>query len=350
MSIRTNDVITKNTRKKPNKSIKPKNKNKKKIVFLSIGLFILFVISLGCGYVYYDLSRVNTIKISHKKSDLGISDDIANKVSKMDNAPLNIALFGVDSRDKNGYGNSDTIMIASVDKANKKIKLISIMRDSRVPIDGHGLDKINAAYCIGGPQLAIKTINKNFGMDIKDFVTVNFFDLEKIIDDLGGVSINVTKDEIPYINASVQEISNIEKKKMITVKNPGLQNLTGSQAVGYSRIRYIGNDQQRTERQRTVLTALLNKIQAGGVSSYPSNVSKLLPYVETSYSSFDILKIGKDVLTSGTKNIVQTRIPLDSYLETPTIGGQSFVTYDIGIAKDQIYKFVYDDLMPQEKK
>ena len=351
MNENTNDIIANeaNLTKK-----KVKKKFKKKPIIISVVLFFLFVISLGSGYVYYTVSKVNTTKISHNNDDLNIKPSVIEKIGNLSDPPRNIALFGVDRRGTDEYGNSDTIIIASIDKANKKIKLSSIMRDTRVSIDGVGMSKLNAAYCSGGPELAIKTINKNFDMNIKDFVTVDFFDMEKIIEDLGGVSINIEAAEIPVLNDYLNEVDGLEKakKKSPRVTKPGIQNLSGKQAVAYSRIRYIGNgDFKRTERQRTVLTALLTKIQSGGVTSFPSNVNKLLPYVETSFSTMDILSIGKSVLTSGTKNIEQTRFPTDGAFteqKLPTSYGlQDFIVPDLPKTIDQLHAFVFKDIMPK---
>lgn len=329
----------------------PKKKKKKKhIVISSIALILLFAACVSASYIYFQLLKVNTTKISKDNTELGISKDTQDEIAQLSNPPINIALFGVDSRTKEATGNSDSIIVASIDKKHNKIKLSSLMRDSRVQIDGHGKLKLNSAYMFGGPQFAIKTINENFGLDIKDFITVNFFNLEKIIDELGGVSIDVQPNEVKYINEYMKETSAIEKKKLIPVTKSGVQTLNGMQAVSYSRIRYIGNDQQRTERQRTVLTGLFNKIQSGGVLSFASNVSKLLPYVETSMSSTDILSLGKDVLTSGTSTIAQARFPLDSYSSSQTINSVSYIVLDLPNTKDQLHKFIYDDIVPKEKK
>lgn len=136
------------------------------------------------------------------------------------------------------------------------------MRDSYVDIEGHGKTKLNHAYAYGGPELAIKTINSNFKLNIRDFVAVDFYGLENIIDTVGGVEIPVRSDEIKYINSYMQGTAKVENKAVQEVQNPGLQNLNGMQAVAYARIRYTsGGDYERTERQRTILTAVMNKIK-----------------------------------------------------------------------------------------
>nr|WP_281418728.1 LCP family protein [Clostridium frigoris] len=133
---------------------------------------------------------------------------------------------------------SDSIMIVSIDSNNKKIKISSIMRDTYVKIKGHGQTKITHAYAYGGPQLAIRTINENFNLNIRDYITLDFFSFEKIIDAIGSVSIDIKQDEISPINDKIVEVSKIEKKSVPKITKPGLQNLNGLQAVAYTRVRF----------------------------------------------------------------------------------------------------------------
>lgn len=350
------EVVVLDENKKDSADIIPRRKQEKKRskfkkTFLSIFLALIFILISGTGYLYFTLSKVKTTKIDTSNKAVGIDPNVENKIKQISNPPINIALFGTDSRNLNENGNSDTIMIATIDKDHKKIKLTSIMRDSRVDIPGYGLYKINAAYLMGGPQLAVKTINSVYGLNIKSYVTVNFFGMATIIDGLGGVDINVQQDEIKQLNDLQGEVANIEKIAPVLVTHAGLQHLNGLQALGYSRIRKVGNnDQQRTERQRTVLTLIINKIMAGGILSYPSTVNKLLPYVQTSISTGDLLSYGSDAIQAGIKNIVQERFPLDSYMSTPNINGVDYVIFDLDATKQQLYDFIFNDITPQEKK
>lgn len=342
------EFVDSTLKKTPSKKKSKKSKIKK--VILAIVILVIFILSSVIGYFYFTLSNVNTVELDKSNKGLAISPDVVKKLEEIKDPPVTIALFGVDRRTEKEVGNSDTILIATIDKEHKKIKLTSIMRDSRVAIPGFGLNKINSAYLHGGPQLAVKTLNQNFGLAIKDYVTVDFYSMDKIITQLGGVKIDVKQNEIQFINDYQTDTASHQKVKPVQVTKPGLQTLNGLQAVGYSRIRYIGNDQQRTERQRTVLTALLNKVMSGGVASFPSTAGKLTQFVETSLSTTDIVSLGLSALNSGTKNIVQARFPLDSYLTTPTIDGVSYVVYDLATAKQQLFDYIYKDITPQEKK
>lgn len=336
------------TKRMDKKNINKKKKSKRIKIVIVLLLIILLVVCLVIGYVFSMLGKVKQTNISKKKTDLGISatadalpDDITN-----------FALFGVDRRDTNENGNSDSIMIASIDKIHKKIKLTSIMRDTKVTIDGLGTAKINAAYQKGAGQLAIKTLNQNFNLNIKDYIKVDFFGLEKIISSVGGLSINLTSDEVKYINAYILETSTLEKVKPIYITKPGLQLLSGKQAVAYARIRYtIGDDFKRTERQRLVLTLLLDKVQVGGVAKYPSFMNAMLPNIETSMSSTQLLAIGTSVFTSGISTLEQERFPADGYWTSQMIKGSDYLVPipDLKTMADQINNYIYDDVKPVPK-
>jgi polyisoprenyl-teichoic acid--peptidoglycan teichoic acid transferase len=335
---------------KLNKSSSKTNSKKKKIIISVI--IILVAIFAGVGiYSYSLLSKVKSTEIQKDDKSLGIKDEAVQQIKQEDPGQdiINIALFGLDRREKDEASRSDAIMVATIDKKHKKIKLSSVMRDTYVDVPGYGMTKITHAYAYGGPQLAIRTLNQNFNLDIKDYVTVDFFSLEKIIDSLGGVTIDVRPEEIPQINGNMREVANLEKEKIPTVTQSGKINLNGMQAVAYSRIRYIGNDFERTERQRKVLTEMLNKVQEAGITKYPSIVSTLLPYVETSISKGDMLSMGASILSSGTKTVDQERFPVNGYWHDLMLNGVYYLGTDLKVTADQIHKYIYEDVKPVAK-
>ncbi|MGH4140370.1 LCP family protein [Clostridium sp.] len=348
------------------------DKNKKKLkpwIKLILGIFIVILLVLGgsSSYTYYQLSKINTTTILKTDEDLGIKPEVPlkEKVTSKNEVPLkeeipikkeevteiiNIALFGVDRRDVDEASRSDAIMILSIDTVHKKIKMSSIMRDTYVKIKNHGDTKINHAYAYGGPQLAIRTLNENFNLNIRDYVTVDFFKLEKIIDTIGGVTIDVENNEIRLINSNMGEVAEIEKKPILEVTKSGPQILNGLQAVAYSRIRYTaGGDFVRTKRQRTILSAMLTKVQSLGITGFPSIVSKLLPYTETSIKSMDIIKLGTKVLTSNIMTLEQERFPVDGYCKGKMMDGVWYLVADLGATEEQLHKFIYEDVKPAYK-
>lgn len=285
--------------------------------------------------------------LSKTPASLGISAKVQASVAAMKNPPLNIALFAVDRRNTNQEGNSDVIMIISIDQVTKKIKMSSILRDTYVNIEGKGMDKINAAFALGGPQLAIKTINQNFGMDIKDYFNVDFFTTARMIDALGGVEVNVKAEEMPYLNNYLQEISGIDNIAPSPVAQPGYQRLNGKQAVAYTRIRAVGRgDFERTERQRTVLVALFYKMQGGGPAMLPVLMTQILPYLETSMSSMELFSIGGNILNSKSKSIEEARFPLDSSSKGVRINNIYYLSADLSKTTDALHNFIYKDIKP----
>ncbi|MEA4924864.1 MAG: LCP family protein [Syntrophomonadaceae bacterium] len=302
-------------------------KNYKKPLLIFAVLMGLIIASLGF-YTYSQLNKIDHVAIDQSDEALGINTDPQQETSTADVPPLNFAIFGIDQWD-NENGRTDVIMVVSIDKKNKKVKLSSIMRDTYVNIPGHGMDKINHAYAYGGPQLAINTINSNFNMDIKDFATVDFTNMEKIVDHFGGVDINVFPEEVSSIDG---------------VKQAGLQHLNGKQAVDYMRLRNVGNgDYQRTGRQRDVLAELIIKIQAAGPAALPDTITQTLPLVTTSLNNIDILKIGMESLAANIQTVEKARFPIDSTSEGKMIKGTYYLVADLNANTTAMHDFIYND-------
>ncbi|HCL4548632.1 LytR family transcriptional regulator [Clostridium botulinum] len=317
--------------------------SKKKKWILSILAVIVLMSVVSALYVYSKLGSVKKVPISKDDKELKID----KKAESYGDDVVNIAFFGLDRRKKEEPSRSDAVMILSLDKKHKKVKLSSIMRDSYVDIEGHGKTKLNHAYAYGGPELAIKTINSNFKLNIRDFVAVDFYGLENIIDTVGGVEIPVRSDEIKYINSYMQGTAKVENKAVQEVQNPGLQNLNGMQAVAYARIRYTsGGDYERTERQRTILTAIMNKIKKLGPTEFPKVVSVLLPNVESSLSSTEIMKMGTSAFALGIDNVEQQRFPLDNYCEGKLIESIYYLLFNEEKTIDQMHKYIFEDIKP----
>lgn len=321
-----------------------------KLVIVIILIGILAVLFSGAGYAYFQLSKMKHNGISKKDEDLGI----INNTDKKDDV-INIALFGVDSGGKGReVSHADAIMILSIDEINKKFKISSLLRDSYVDVEGHGKTKINHSYSYGGPELAIKTLNQNFELDIRDYVTVDFLSLSKIIDTLGGVEIEVKQNEIGEINKYMKEVAALRGQKPTPVKKAGLQTLNGNQATSYARIRHIGNgDFGRVERQQKVMASLSKKIKSAGTAKYIEIASELMPYIETSMTSADIIKLCTEVVSRGITDFEWMRFPLDNCWNGEMIDGVWYLVFDIDDAKSKMKGFIYDDKDPNsvpEKK
>lgn len=301
----------------------------KTLLLTLIGLVGIFAI--GYGIFMYTVGGLNRQEVD--EDALSANDDLDIYGSQ---GILNIALFGVDSRNADNVGRSDAIMVASINAQTGKVKLISIARDTYVEIEGHGETRINHAYAYGGPTLAIQTINENFSLNITDYVTVNFESLADVIDELGGIELEVTEEERIQINKYLLD--------GVPLQESGMVHLTGAQAVSYSRIRKIDGDVMRGERQRKVLECLFDKALEINPLLYPSYVRKFAPMVETSLSNDEILKI-VSVAMNANLTLEQAGLPNENIAsEGVTIGGAWYYVYDLEQAADMIEKFIYLDI------
>ena len=312
---------------------KKTGRKRKKILFWA-AVVLLFVTGIMCIGASIILSNINRGDTELDEENLAINEELSDNVT-------NIAVFGVDSRDDEVSGRSDAIMIVSVDAKHGKIKAVSLMRDSLVTIPGYGKKKINSAYALGGEELAIKTINYNFDMNITDYVSLNFNQLAGIVDALGGVEVEITEAERNNANKYIKEMANEAGEKADLIKESGTVTLYGYQAVAYSRIRYVGNaDFQRTQRQREVMKKLMDKALNTSPVFYPTIIGKLLPMVETSLSNEEILKIAGTVIFSGRPEFEEGRFPIDGTYRT---NSSYAMVYDLDVAAEKLHSFIYDD-------
>ncbi len=324
------------------------------LLLLSV-LTALVIAVVGLVMLFMPRYRYNPME-SQTSEDLGYSYTFDKKI-------LNIALFGIDAREPDSFtGLSDCIMILSVNTETKQVKLLSIMRDSLVRFEKNGkirYGKINTAYNTGGPTLSIKTINQNFGTDISEYVTINFYGLAKVIDALGGIDITLTQDEItdfgssrPTINFYIREICNGlgENPESHFITSAGTQHVNGIQAVAYSRIRYVRNtwggfdDFGRTDRQRYVMEQLFELAKTMPKSRCIKLIKALSPYLETSLSYSELAGLATGVLLQS-PTFEQMRIPRYEFvMDSP--GGEwgSAVYYDLDYASAVIKAVIYDDM------
>lgn len=243
------------------------------IIVLVLLIILAIIVGGTFAFVHSKLSKMQQVDLN--EDDLNVSAQAEQQLAEY----RNIAIFGVDSRDDSyDKGNrSDCIIIASINNKTKEVKLISVYRDTYVQIEGHGLDKITHAYSYGEAPLAIKTLNTNLDLNIKEFATVNFDVVKETVDYIGGISMPITSEEVGHISG---------------ITKPGTYTLTGEQALAYSRIRYAsGGDYKRTERMRDVLTAVTNKVKTLNISQLNGFVDAILPKVYTNITSADIFSM-----------------------------------------------------------
>lgn len=347
------EEIRKPSGKKPVSKKKKAAKRRRRAILFGVEILIL-VVMLGFLYTVLKTEKVERIKIDEEKVVMEMNENVeTNEVMK---GYRNIALFGVDSREGSlGKGTrSDTIIIASINQDTGEVKLVSVFRDTYLNLGNDSYNKCNAAYAKGGPEQAITMLNKNLDMNITDYITVGFDGLIEVIDALGGVEINVTQAEIKHLNN--YQISMVgtspdggvtfvatEGKDYTAVKEPGLQVLNGLQATAYCRIRYIGNDFQRAQRQRDVIAAIAEKAKTADVSKLNDIANGMMGNISTSLDIGEILDVMKDL---GKYRIVANDgFPFEQYRTTGTVGGKGscVIPQDLAVNVVELHKFLFNE-------
>lgn len=262
-----------------------------------IVLFVVFLI-LTIGYVSANKSyKYNQMDIRPiKNSDLVVNEGVKEQTKGY----TTIALYGVDSRDSNlNTGtNSDAIILLSINKDTKEVKMVSVYRDTLLQIqsDSQTTHKVNYAYQLGGALMSINTLNANLDLAISDYITVDFNAMADIINTLGGVEVTVTEDEVNNLNKNLAEQIGISGKYSEGVHEAGTKVLNGQQAVAYSRIRSTGKgDITRTMRQRTVLLGLVNKMINADSKMISNLIDVSFSCISTSLTKDEVTSLAKDI-------------------------------------------------------
>ncbi len=261
---------------------------------------------------------------------------------------VNILLIGVDRRGSSGYSRSDTLLIATLDKKNSRLKLTSLMRDMYVPISGSGENRINSACAKGGPGLLMQTINDNFSMDLSTYVLVDFDMFDKIVDKLGGVTIEMSEGEVSEANDCIAGLNlqqGRERTKGLITKRSGKIKLTGQQALGYCRIRHFGNgDYARTSRQFKVLRAIYEKFMQVDAGKKLSVLYDVLPYVETNMADDQIIGLVTTVISMNINAdaLMHYRLPVEGTFKSTNIRGMQVLLPDIPANTLALHRFIYE--------
>lgn len=238
----------------------------------------------------------------------------------------NILLLGCDSYSVNSYSRSDSMIIVSINQESGQVKLTSLMRDTWIKVPGYKTShrKLTELCAVGGPALTIRAINESFGMDISDYALISMDGIATIIDLMGGVDLDVTREERDALNRGLFDLSEAENSGHMTkLQEFGEQiHMNGNQATAFARIRKIDSDYVRTERQRTVLMKIAGKI-ADGTSAVTllSVVNTLMNYVDTNLSFSEIMTIGYLGLKLDLSSVEELRLPADGTFNSGTFDG-----------------------------
>jgi len=341
---------------------RPKKKAKKKkwkIVLFAVEILIICTLVAVC-WIMSKANKIQHIKITdeEKKEELAIDEAIME--SETLQGYRNIALFGVDSRDGklDASTRTDTIMIASINLDTKEVKLVSVYRDTWLNLSNDSYNKANAAYARGGYKQAIAMLNMNLDLNIEDFVTIGFEGLIDVIDAVGGVEIDVKEAEISYLNdyqiSMVGHQTGVNAKgepnydaepyvEYTPVEHAGVQTLNGLQATAYARIRYVGSDLERAQRQRTVLTKVAEKAMTLNPATLNKIADAVFPKVMTSLDLSEILDLLKDIASYEIGET--TGFPFEDHIVPNGHVGSASVVVPVDLEKNVslLHEFLFGD-------
>ena len=331
-------------------------RKRNRIILIAVELFVLVLLMIAL----YIVSLYK--KIDHEdldESEIVINDGIGEGIGEGEEIATNegistghmsgyrnVALFGLDARDKSlGKGNrSDTIIVASINEQTKAVKLVSVYRDTYLNLGNDSYGKCNSAYAKGGALQAINMLNMNMDLNITDYVTVGWAGVADTIDALVGVEIDVDSEEIEHLNNYQVETSESLGKSFNRVTSTGMQNLDGIQAVSYCRIRYTsGDDFKRTERQREVIQAILDKAKKADFSTLNKAANTIFTEIQTSLTFTEIVDLLKDV---NHYSIAATDgFPNEQYRTTGMVhGGSTVMSTDMLSDVKLLHEFLFDSV------
>ena len=339
-----------------------KEKSWKKKLLTALGILLLIVLLLGLAAALFINSWLNKIPRATEPSETLSASQIQELENQTDpedatftgptidpldvtwgTAPsqlvgldadiINILLIGQDRREGQGRQRSDAMILCTVNTKAKTLTMTSFLRDLYVQIPGYQDNRLNATYQFGGMQLLNKALEVNFGVHVDGNVEVDFSSFEKVIDMVGGVDIYLTAAEAKHLNKPSRKWGLTE----------GVNHLQGKQALAYSRIRYIGTDFGRTNRQRTVLTALINKAKDLPYDRLMELVETAIGLVTTDMTNLEIIKTAASLIPLLKDIKIQTQyIPAEGTFQYARIRGMSVLVPDLEANR----KILVESLIP----
>ena len=303
-------------------------------ILISIAVLVA-ILFLG---LYFAVGMVYP-KMNYREST--VSDDGGLK----EDGVTSVLLIGTDSRTAGNEGRSDAMILLTVSDKTKTVHMTSLLRDMYVEIPGHDGNRLNAAYAFGGPELLLETIRHNFGIEVYRYAVVNFTAFAGLVDSVGGVEIEVTNEEVQWINAYLNEYNELRGMPMETdYLGSGLSgklHLNGAQALAYSRNRSIGSDFGRTQRQRKVLSAVMDRLPATVVKNPLQLMNELLPNLTTNLTQLECTRLSTSLSKILAYEKIQDSIPLDGTYKNASIREMSVLEVDFEKNREYIQKEIY---------
>lgn len=331
-------------RKKPmtKRQIAAKKRRNRKILLVVIELLVLLILAV----VLYVASKMSKIEqdVTFEPENIKVNEDISSESQEIMAGYTTIALFGLDNRSNGNLskGNSDVIIIASINNDTHEVKMTSVYRDSYLDIGGNTYRKCNSAYAKGGAEQAINMLNTNLDLNITDYVTVDFNAVVECVDLLGGVEVTVTDEEAILMYGYMDEINKLTKNNSEYLPGAGTYNMDGVQACAYARIRATaGDDYKRTERQRTVIAAMVSKAQKSDLKTINSLIDTIFGDIKTSFSSTDLIALAAKMFDY--KLGETTGFPFVKNTKKLGSKGDCVIPCDLETNVIELHKFLYNE-------
>lgn len=320
--------------KKQEKTKKKKNRVVKVLVFIAALFVVGFFILRGVvGSVYK--------KMEYKEAEAFTSEPMK------EDGVINVLLIGNDSRLAGDDGRSDAMILVSISDKTKTITMTSFLRDMYVEIPGHDGNRLNAAYAYGGAELLMETIEANFGIPIHRYALVNFQAFANLVDAVGGINLELTNDEVNWINAYLMEYNQLEGKDLATdFLDPSLSgnlHLNGPQALAFTRNRYIGTDFGRTERQRKVLSAVIKKLPGAVATNGGELADGLFPNLTTNLREGECFNLSLNAWKFLGYEMVQQCVPLEGTYSNADIRGMAVLQVDFDANRQFLKSTLYGE-------
>ena len=331
------------------------NKNKKRsslrnrIIILAISIVFIIIAGVGVGYYSYVKSKIYIepaeieVKIVENKNKEEVDYKEVEGIT-------NVLLVGTDARDLKESARADSIIIATLDNNNKEIRLTSLFRDTLVHIEGYGPYKLNAAMAFGGIDLLKDTIQETYDINIDKYIIINFWGFESIIDQMGGLEIDVKDYQLDELNKYIGESTGGND---CPVTESGLQLLNGKQALSYARIRKgVGDEFERTERQREVLFKVAEKLRETKPTKYLGIMNSMLDYINTNIDLLDALNMAYTIYKFPSLDTKQIHIPVTELADDMNYGGEIGWVFIMDRAQNTeiLHDFIFNGIEPDESK
>lgn len=320
------------------KKLTKKQRTRRKVIIFAIEILILLLCLAGV-FVWQKLSQIDRDEIPKEELKINELNETTKELLK---GYTNIAVFGLDNR-ANGTldtGNSDVIMIASINNDSKEVKLVSVYRDTYLDIGDGVYRKANAAYNKGGPKAAVAMLNASLDLDIEQYVSVDFRAVSEAVDLLGGVEITIEPEEVELLNSYTQTTAEVTGKKANYISSAGTYILDGTQATGYARIRYTaGDDYRRTERQRAVVEQMVIKAKQTDLATLNEIIDVVCKDIKTSMSNSTILGLAASAMEY---ELVDTHgFPFESHAQNVGKAGDAVIPTDLETNVKELHEYLF---------